>query len=218
MQDPYSVLGVSPSASEDEIKKAYRALAKKYHPDVNQGSAEAERHMKEVNEAYSAVMKMRREGTSYGGSYGSSQGGYTGGFGGGYGGSARADDPYEGNTHMQAARNYILSGHYQEAMRLLEDMQERGAEWYFLFAQANLGVGNRIAALNYARQAVNMNPYSFEYRALLNRIEGNARYYQTSGQSEGFAMPTAICSNPILSCCAFNMLCNCCCGGRFLFC
>ena len=64
MQDPYSVLGVSPSASDDEIKKAYRALAKKYHPDVNNGSSEAELKMKEVNEAYSAVMKMRREGTS----------------------------------------------------------------------------------------------------------------------------------------------------------
>ncbi len=221
MQDPYSVLGVSPSASEEEIKKAYRALAKKYHPDVNQGSAEAERRMKEVNEAYSAVMKMRREGTSYGG-YGASQGGYNaGGFGGdwgGYGASGRADDPYAGNTRMQAARNYILSGHYAEALRLLEGMQERGPEWYFLSAQANLGVGNRIAALNYARQAVSMNPYSLEYRSLLNRIEGNARYYQTNGQSEGFAMPTAICSNPLLSCCAINMLCNCCCGGRFLFC
>ena len=75
-----------------------------------------------------------------------------------------------------------------------------------------------IAALNYARQAVSMNPYSLEYRSLLSRIEGNARYYQTNGQSEGFAMPTAICSNPLLSCCAINMLCNCCCGGRFLFC
>jgi DnaJ-class molecular chaperone with C-terminal Zn finger domain len=65
MQDPYKVLGVSPSASEDEIKKAYRELARKYHPDVNNGSTEAEQHMKEINEAYSTVMKMKREGTSY---------------------------------------------------------------------------------------------------------------------------------------------------------
>lgn len=210
MQDPYSVLGVSPSATEDEIKKAYRALAKKYHPDVNQGSAEAERHMKEVNEAYSAVMKMRREGASSAGGYGGSWG-----YGGNYG---RAEDPYEGNTHLQAARNYIVSGHYREALRLLSDMQTRTAEWYYLCAQANMGLGNRIAALNHARQAVNMNPNSFEYRALLSRLEGNARFYRTNGQAEGFVTPNAICANPLLSCCAINMLCNCCCGGRFIFC
>ena len=71
MQDPYRVLGVSPQATDDEVKKAYRALAKKYHPDVNHGSAEAEARMKEVNEAYSLVMKLRREGASAaGGGYG----------------------------------------------------------------------------------------------------------------------------------------------------
>ena len=122
---------------------------------------------------------MRREGTSsYGGS-GTSQGGYGyGGFGGGwggYGGSGRADDPYAGNTHMQAARNYIRSGHFQEAMRLLEEIQERGAEWYYLCGQASLGLGNRVAALNYARQAVNMNPNSFEYRALLRATRGSIK-------------------------------------------
>ena len=51
MQDPYRVLGVSPQATDDEVKQAYRALAKKYHPDVNNGSADAEARMKEVNEA-----------------------------------------------------------------------------------------------------------------------------------------------------------------------
>lgn len=86
MQDPYRVLGVSPSATEDEIKKAYRALAKKYHPDVNNGSPEAEAKMKEVNEAYSQVIKMKRDGTSA--TYGQSQGGYNpyGNAGGYYGG------------------------------------------------------------------------------------------------------------------------------------
>ena len=210
MQDPYSVLGVSPSASEDEIKKAYRALAKKYHPDVNQGSAEAERRMKEVNEAYSAVMKMRREGTS---SYGA--GGY-GGYAGnrGFDGYGRAEE----DTHLQAARNYIRSGYYQEAIRILEEMTNRTAEWYYLSARASLGVGNRISALNYARQACSMSPNSFEYRAFLDQMEGNTQFYRTNGQAEGFAMPNAICSNPLLSCCALNILCNCCCGGRFLFC
>ena len=232
MQDPYSVLGVSPSATEDEIKKAYRALAKKYHPDVNNGSAEAEHKMKEVNEAYSAVMKLRREGgttyndygggTSYGGPYSGFEG--FGGFGGGYGGFGGGStyntqgDPYEDNPHLQAARNYIRAGHYQEAMNLLEGIRERSAEWYYLCGEANLGMGNRIAALNYARQAVSMNPTSFEYRSLLNRVEGNTHFYQSGGDSGGFSMPTMMCTNPLLSCCLINLFCNCCCGGRYIFC
>lgn len=214
MQDPYSVLGVSPSASEDEIKKAYRALAKKYHPDVNQGSAEAEQRMKEVNEAYSTIMKLRRDGpdasTAYGGGYGAGYGGF-GGFG-------NHEDAYRNNTHMQAARNFIRSGRFQEAMNLLEGIAERPAEWYYLCGEASLGLGNRIAALNYARQAVSMDPNSFEYRALLSRVEGNVHYYQSNGRARGYDMPTVMCGNPLLTCCVCNMLLNCCCPGRYLFC
>ena len=55
MDDPYKVLGVSPNASDEEIKQAYRRLAKKYHPDLNPGDAEAEKNFKEVNEAYSIL-------------------------------------------------------------------------------------------------------------------------------------------------------------------
>ena len=62
MMDPYRVLGVSPNASEEEIKKAYKQLARKYHPDLNNGSKEAEAKMKEINEAYSQVMKLRQGG------------------------------------------------------------------------------------------------------------------------------------------------------------
>ena len=213
MQDPYSILGVSPSASEDEIKKAYRSLAKKYHPDVNNGSAQAELKMKEINEAYSAIMKMRREGTAGSGSYGgySSYGGYNSGFNG-YG-SAAEEDP-----HLQAARNYVRAMHFREAMHLLESIQTRTAEWYYLAGEASLGLGNRIAALNYARQAVSMAPNSFEYRALLSRLEGSTRFYQNNGAASGYGMPPVMCSNSMLTCCLLNALCNCCCGGRFLYC
>lgn len=207
MQDPYRVLGVSPQATDDEVKKAYRALAKKYHPDVNNGSADAEAHMKEVNEAYATVMKWRREGTNasgYGGGQGYARQGYAGE---GYGSA---------NPHMQAARNYIRAGHFQEAMHILESVMERNAEWYYLCGEASLGLGNRVAALNYARQAVSMNPNNFEYRALLSRLEGGAQYYQSGGAGRGFSMPTVLCGSPLLSCCVLNLLCNClcnCCGG-----
>jgi len=227
MQDPYSVLGVSPSATDDEIKKAYRALAKKYHPDVNNGSNQAELKMKEINEAYSAVMKMRREGTDYNtsdgstyrstGSYGGFGGGYgsAGGYGGAYGGYGGSRQSESTDPHMQAARNYVNAGHYQEAMHLLEEIRVRTAEWYYLSGQASMGLGNRVAALNYARQAVSMDPMSFEYRALLNRLEGSAQFYQNGDATGGFTMPTALCSNPLLTCCIANILCNCCCGGRY---
>ena len=217
MQDPYRVLGISPQASDEEIKKAYRALAKKYHPDVNNGSAQAEAKMKEVNEAYSMIMKLRREGASSGYGTGAGYGGYAGygDAGSGYRGSGAGGYTSE-NPHFQAARNYIRSGHFQEAMRVLEGIMERNAEWYYLCGEASLGLGNRVAALNYARQAVGMDPNNFEYRALLSRLEGGGRYYQANGAGRGFAMPTVMCANPLLSCCLINLLCNClcnCCGG-----
>ena len=230
MQDPYRVLGVSPNASEDEIKKAYRALAKKYHPDVNNGSPQAEARMKEVNEAYSQVMKMRREGTggayssqsSYGsaGGYGSAYGGgssYAGGGYGGYGGYGsyggygRQQSSYSTNPQLSAARNYVRAGHYQEAMHVLEGIRERDAEWYYLSGEASLGLGNRVAALNYARQAVSMDPNNFEYRALLSRIEVRNDSYQSNGSP--FNGQQFICRNPIGLCCLLSLLCNCCCGG-----
>ena len=227
MQDPYRVLGVSPNASEDEIKKAYRSLAKKFHPDVNNGSPEAEAKMKEVNEAYSTIMKMRREGTSgtggysqqgYGGYGGNPYGGtsYGGGSYGGssYGGSSYGSSGYSSSSpRMQAARNYIRAGRFQEALHLLEELNERTAEWYYLCGEANLGMGNRVAALNYARQAVSMDPNNFEYRVLLSRLEGSSHFYQSNGSSRGFDIPSMVCSNPCLSCCLAQMLCNCLCNG-----
>ena len=85
MRDPYEVLGVSPGASDDEIKAAYRKLAKKYHPDLNNGSAEAEARMKEVNEAYTLLIK--HKGQTGGPSGYGSAGGYGSSGGTGYGSS-----------------------------------------------------------------------------------------------------------------------------------
>lgn len=88
MNDPYSTLGVSRSASEEEIKKAYKALSRRYHPDANinnPNKAQAEEKFKEIQAAYQQVMKERTEGYSSGyGGYGS--GGYRSGSGYGSGG------------------------------------------------------------------------------------------------------------------------------------
>jgi len=67
MFDPYSVLGVSRDASDDEIKKAYRKLSRKYHPDANinnPNKAQAEEKFKEVQQAYEQIMKEREYGSS----------------------------------------------------------------------------------------------------------------------------------------------------------
>ena len=190
---------------------------------------------------------MRKDGTSYtggssgsygGSGYGSSGygstgygnsgyydpfggfGGFGGGYGGSYGGSSYSGGrTYSTNPQMQAARNYIRSGHYQEALNVLEGQSERTAEWYYLCGEANLGLGNRVSALNYARQACNMDPNNFEYRALLSKLENSSYHYQNGGgqAGQGFNMPCVMCgSNPLLTCCLMNMLCNClcnCCGG-----
>ena len=169
IQDPYRVLGLEPGASDDEVKAAYRKLAKKYHPDVNGGSPEAEAKMKEINAAYSQIMNRHANpnpGSSRGaGSYGSGQGGYGGGYGGsgwgwgwgdfggwwdasGYGGQQQQQTQQNESPEMQAARNFINSGHYREALNLLEKMQDRPARWYFYMANAHMGLGNDVAALN----------------------------------------------------------------------
>ena len=232
MTDPYQVLGVSRDASQDEIKKAYRKLALQYHPDRNNGSKEAEEKMKEINEAYAMLTdpnyKPNNAAHSGGaGSYGGSYGGYGNPYGswdpfGGFGGGGRA---YQGGwqsqaydsepSELKAARNYIMNGYYQRAINVLGQMNSRTAEWYYLSAQANIGMGNRVTAREHARQAVRMDPDNFQYRLLLEQIESGGQTYRTQGRA--FGMPSGICQNPCLTCIAINCLCNCCCGGmRFI--
>ena len=214
IDDPYKVLGVSPDASDEEIKRAYRRLAKKYHPDLNPGDQEAARKMQEVNAAYEQIKNPEKAQQS-------SQGGY-GGYGGGYydpfGGAYRQQSYGESQTadqYQQAAAQYIRFGRYQEALNALDNSQERNARWYYLSALANDGLGNQVTALEHIRRAVSMEPDNPEYQQTLNRIEyGGAAYRQQAGQFRGFSMGGDMCTNLCL-CYLANIFC---CGGRGMFC
>ncbi len=215
ISDPYKVLGVSPDASDEEIKKAYRALAKKYHPDLNPGDKEAERRMNEINAAYDQIKNPQPETGGYGGSYGGQgYGGFGGfgGFGGGYGGSygRSSSSEYEEPTAQRAAMNYIRTRHFQEALTALSQMpeNERGARWYYLSALANYGLNNRIAAIEHAERAAAMEPGNEEYTDLLNELKMGGTYYRTYRQ--GYPMGPVMGGNICLWACLANLCCNFC--------
>ena len=191
MDDPYKVLGVSPDASDEEIKKAYRRLARKYHPDVNPGDEEAARQMQRINAAYEQI-----KNPGYSQSYGN-YGNYN-----------------NGDQYLAAAMRYIRFGRYQEAINALNAATEKTARWYYLSAVAHSGLGNQVTALEHIRRAVSMEPDNPEYLQALNIIESGGRVYQqNAGNYRGFTMGGPSC-HPLCLC----LLLNLCCPGRFFFC
>ena len=207
--DPYKVLGVSPDASDEEIKRAYRALAKKYHPDRNPGDEEAARRMQEVNAAYEQIKNPQKQQPGYGGnSYGYGYDPF-----GDYRQQQSAEDQY-----FQGTRQYIRFGKYQEALNMLHNMSDRSARWYYYSALANSGLGNQVTALEHIRKAVSMEPDNYEYLDALNRIENGGTAYRSAAENfSGFSMAGNPCANFLL-CWFVNLFC---CGGRlpcFCFC
>ena len=211
MYDPYKVLGVSRDASNEEIKKAYRALSRRYHPDANQNNpnkAAAEEKFKEIQQAYQQIMKEREGGGSSYGNQG--YGGY--GYGGyGYGGQT-GQHGYGGgqdDSRLQAAFNYVNAGYYREALNVLEGIQNRDARWYYCSAVANSRAGNNVIALDHARKAAQMDPNNMEYRMLLNQLENPSGWYEERGTVYGrpFEQGQDFCWKLILC----NLFCNCFC-------
>ena len=199
-RDYYEVLGVDKSASADEIKKAYRALARKYHPDNYNGSDLAdlaEEKMKEVNEAYDAVKKMRETGQSYSGqsSSFSSSGGYSGG--------------------LAEARRLIAAGSYANAELILDSISvnERGAEWNYLKGCIMLRRGAYFDARRHIETACYMDPGNEEYRNALSDMDAYARRY---GQGQMRTDSTGVCDVCSTLICA-DCLCEMC-GGDLIPC
>ena len=182
IDDPYKVLGVSPDATDDEIKQAYRRLAKKYHPDRNPGDQEAAKKMQQVNAAYEKIKNpdaYKQQSGGYGyqnyQSYGYDP------FGG-YGYQQQTADQYQ-----QSAYRYIQYGRFREALNVLQNAPEKNARWYYLSALANNGLGNQVTALEHIRRAVSMEPNNPTYLQTLELIEnGGAAYRQHAQGFRGF--------------------------------
>lgn len=209
MLDPYSVLGITRGASDEEIKKAYRNLSRKYHPDANVNNpnkGQAEEKFKEIQQAYQQIMKEKEMGSSQ-----DAFNGYNGfgGFGGFQGQSANTgNDEY--SNYIRAAENYIQSQHFAEALNVLNNMSERTARWYYLSAIANMGVGNNIQAKEYAEKAVQMEPNNQQYQMLLYQMQSGDSWYQSMQSPFGGQVYTdnGVC----MKLCLANILCNMCCG------
>ena len=216
MRDPYEVLGVPSSATDEEVKKAYRNLARKYHPDNYHDSPladVAQEKMKEINEAYEEVKSMRKHGgagqSSYGG-YGRNpyeQNPY-GAYGGGYGG-----DPA-----FVRVRLSIAQGELNLAEELLNAMSDHNAEWNFLKGAICYRRGWMDEAKRYYETAVQMNPNNPEYRRALDILEGQGTTYRPNGYGNrstavfGGDACTRICGALICVNCLASA------GGRFIYC
>ncbi len=206
--DPYKVLGVTPQTSDDDVKRAYRELAKKYHPDNYVGNPLAdlaETRMKEINQAYDMIMNVRAgKGNASAGTHAGSYQQQTGSSGG-YG--SQSYETSGANVFSAQIRDAINKGNLSLAEDLLQRYPNRDAEWHFLRGTVYFRKGWYDEARSSYMQACNMDPNNAEYRNALNMVNmgaGYGGYRPMSNMSMCDCCATMLCMN-----CCFNS----CCGG-----
>lgn len=245
MRDPYEVLGVPRGASDEEVKKAYRRLSRKYHPDANVNNPNkdaAEEKFKEVQQAYKSIMDgdtSYNQRSSYGGygnsGYGNSgYGGYQRGFGGfgdfgGFGGFGGFGDfgDFEGygrrttsesgdDMYFNAAARYIQNQSYDEALNVLKSISNHNGKWYYYSAIAHYGKGNQATALEHIQRAMNIEPNNVEYQRAYSQIKNGSNWYQGMGRT--YHTPNMSGNGFCFKLCLANLLCNLCCGSGGMCC
>lgn len=206
MRDPYQVLGVPSTATDEEVKKAYRDLARKYHPDNyhdNPLADLAQERMKEINEAYEAVQSQRKAqrsggysagGQRYGGQGYGYQSGYQNGYQGGY------------TSRYQRVRMAVSSGDLNLAEELLNAQSDHDAEWNFLKGAICYRRGWLDEARRYYQTAVTMAPDNPEYQRALDILEGRGTAYRPEGYGD---VTTGACGDSsCLRLCGATLCCN----------
>lgn len=190
MKDPYVVLGVSPNATDDEIKKAYRELARKYHPDNytdNPLSDLAADKMKEINEAYDEIVSRRKGGNTHSSSSNSS-----------------------GSSQFSDVRSLISQNRLEEAQELLDGVPiaSRNAEWYFLNGSVLYRRGWFEGAYTSFSNACRMDPGNAEYREAFNRMQRQNRRYGNPYSTPNNMGGACCTSDPCTTLCCMDCCCE----------
>lgn len=198
--NPYEILGIKPGASQDEIKSAYRKLAKQYHPDQygdNPLRNLAEDKMREINKAYDMLTKnSNTSNNSYNNSYG-------------YGNSSGSQ-----SAILQQVRNDIAMRRFIDAEQKLNSITMRNAEWNFLYGVVMINKGWYDSGLKYLETACSLEPNNFEYRQTLNNFRSRAQgysngYYRTTGGNNTDCCTQLICADCCCECMGGDLI-SCC--------
>ena len=217
MKDPYSILGVSPGATDEEVKTAYRNLARRYHPDNYDDSNPlkelAKEKMQEINAAYDEIQRDRTTTSSSSSSYGNN--GYYGGYTSGNSNS----------TVYAEIRQKINERRYREAEQLLMNVGEfdRTADWHFLNSVCLMQRGKTADAMRELELACTMDPSNLEYQKAKEMFNTTSRGYGSTyyGENDGSYNRRRTRERDACDCCA-NLIClDCLCecfGGDLIRC